>query len=93
MGGGNFLPLKAGPAAPESGGQAESRLASLAKILAMARRVDAAIWPQSGKSDIDRLCLRQIPRDMANWPESADFVIQFTVLAGKLTQYSARKCS
>ena len=74
MGGGAFLLLKAGDFPPESSKQAENRLAILLKILhiRLFRRRKALA---KGGTDMQWLYLQRFPLDMANSPQSGDFVI------------------
>jgi hypothetical protein len=91
MGGGAFIWLKAGSQVQESAKQAEIRLAGLLKILHIARSATKNALAE-GARHMQWLCRGGFLPDMANWPGDVPFVIQITVLAEKMAQYSATQC-
>jgi hypothetical protein len=74
MGGVAFILLKNGRTGPETAKQAEIRLASLRKILHIARFGGQRPLVKDGK-DMPWLCRRRFPPDMANLPRIVRFVI------------------
>jgi hypothetical protein len=90
MGRGAFILLKANRLWPKNAEQAKIQLAILLKILPIDDSEGRS--PRHGREISDGLYLLRFPRDMANLSGIVRFVIWFTVLTRKLTQYRAREC-
>src|SRR6266481_2873548 len=90
MGGETFILLKAAVLAPKSAKQAETRPDVLPTILS----IDGPLGlepPRSAEKYLSELYCCRFPRDMANFVQCADSVIQITIPAGILTYYPGRE--
>jgi hypothetical protein len=75
----------------KSAKQAEIDLAIFEKTLSIGRPLGVQTRARAGKKPV-RVVFAAIPLDMANWPGTAGFVIQITVLARKLFHYPVGMC-
>ena len=90
MGGETFILFKAALLGPKSAKQTERRPDVLPTILLIAGP-GSREPPRSAEKYLSELYCCRFPRDMANFVQFVDSVIQITILAGILAYYPARE--